>query len=122
MSIGMGLCVPPLSVRVMASLPPARAGLGSGLNSAAREIGSALGVAVLGTVLTGRLAGGPPSGTGGPAHSVGEALGAAGGDTAARARVIEVFTGGLSAGYRVVAVVVCVLAVAAALSLPWRGE
>ncbi|MEV5828295.1 MFS transporter [Spirillospora sp. NPDC052242] len=123
MSLGMGACVPPLSILVMASLPPARAGLGSGLNGAAREIGSALGVAVLGTVLTGRLADGLPGSGGGGARSVGEALGAvdaAGGGAAAHARVIEAFTGGLSAGYRVVAVVVCVLAVLAVRGLPGR--
>ena len=42
----MGLSIPTLSTGIMTSLPPARAGMGSGLNSAAREIGSALGVAV----------------------------------------------------------------------------
>jgi len=39
----MGLSIPTLSTGIMISLPPARAGMGSGLNSAAREIGSALG-------------------------------------------------------------------------------
>ncbi|WP_433255315.1 MFS transporter [Streptosporangium sp. CA-135522] len=48
----MGLCVPVLSVGVIASLPPERAGLGSGLNGAGRELGSALGVAVIGTVMS----------------------------------------------------------------------
>ncbi|WP_435188730.1 hypothetical protein [Streptomyces sp. bgisy126] len=38
----------------MTSLPQARAGLGSGLNGAAREIGGALGVAVMGTSLSSR--------------------------------------------------------------------
>ncbi|MFB7043093.1 MULTISPECIES: MFS transporter [unclassified Streptomyces] len=52
LSLGMGLCVPVLSAAVMTSLPQARAGLGSGLNGAAREIGSALGVAVMGTSLS----------------------------------------------------------------------
>ncbi|MFI6499611.1 MFS transporter [Nonomuraea typhae] len=50
MGASMGLCLPVLSQEIMASLPPARAGLGSGLNSAARELGSAVGVAIMGTV------------------------------------------------------------------------
>ncbi|MFJ3836873.1 MFS transporter [Streptomyces sp. NPDC090054] len=52
LSLGMGLCVPVLSSAVMTSLPQDRAGLGSGLNGATREIGSALGVGVLGTALS----------------------------------------------------------------------
>ncbi|RSS38936.1 MFS transporter [Streptomyces sp. WAC08241] len=52
LSLGMGLCVPVLSAAVMTSLPQERAGLGSGLNGATREIGSALGVAVMGTALS----------------------------------------------------------------------
>ncbi|GAA3300691.1 MFS transporter [Dactylosporangium vinaceum] len=48
---GLGLCAPALTTGVLRGLPPARAGLGSGLNSAAREVGAALGVAVIGSVL-----------------------------------------------------------------------
>ncbi|MEV7418687.1 MFS transporter [Streptomyces sp. NPDC089919] len=55
LSVGTGLCAPALTVSVVASLPAHQAGLGSGLNTAAREIGAALGVAVVGTVLTSRL-------------------------------------------------------------------
>nr|WP_055503188.1 MFS transporter [Nonomuraea pusilla] len=51
MGASMGLCLPVLSHEIMAALPPERAGLGSGLNSAARELGSAVGVAVMGTVM-----------------------------------------------------------------------
>ena len=55
MSLGMGLCVPALSTGVIGALPRDRAGLGSGLNGAAREVGSALGVAMVGTILTSRF-------------------------------------------------------------------
>ncbi|SEG95688.1 Predicted arabinose efflux permease, MFS family [Nonomuraea solani] len=72
----VGLCLPVLSHEIMAALPRERAGLGSGLNSATRELGSAIGVAVMGTVMT---------------------------------------TGGLAAGYRVVAAVV----LAGALPVVW---
>ncbi|MGW0803062.1 MFS transporter [Nonomuraea sp. NPDC002799] len=52
MGAAMGLCLPVLSHEIMAALPRERAGLGSGLNSATRELGSAIGVAVMGTVMT----------------------------------------------------------------------
>ncbi|MFG1991141.1 MFS transporter [Actinoplanes sp. NPDC048988] len=48
---GMGLCTPALTHGIMTGLPHARAGLGAGVNSSAREIGAALGVAIIGTVL-----------------------------------------------------------------------
>ncbi|TDD67456.1 MFS transporter [Actinomadura rubrisoli] len=125
MSLGMGLCTPALSVGVMASLPSARAGLGSGLNGAAREIGSALGVAVLGTILTDQFADGLPKALAGHAHSAGEALSAVdamGGGAAVHAQVIGAFTDAMSAGYRVVAVVVCVAALLVSLGLPGRDR
>jgi predicted MFS family arabinose efflux permease len=50
MGAAMGVCLPVLSHEIMAALPRERAGLGSGLNSATRELGSAVGVAVMGTV------------------------------------------------------------------------
>ncbi|NRQ37214.1 MFS transporter [Nonomuraea sp. NN258] len=50
MGAAMGLCLPVLSHEIMAALPGERAGLGSGLNSATRELGSAVGVALMGTV------------------------------------------------------------------------
>ncbi|MFI8520013.1 MFS transporter [Streptomyces sp. NPDC085481] len=50
-SAGTGLCMPVLTVGVVAALPTHQAGLGSGLGTSAREIGAALGVAVTGTVL-----------------------------------------------------------------------
>lgn len=50
MGTGMGFTLPVMSTEIIAALPPQRAGLGSGLNSAARELGSAVGVAVMGTV------------------------------------------------------------------------
>lgn len=125
LSVGMGLCVPTLSVGVMAALPPERAGLGSGVNGAAREIGSALGVAVLGTVLGGRFADGLPPALAGRAHSAGEALAAAdaaGGGSAAHAQVVEVFTGAMAAGFQVVAVTVALGTVLVAPGLPGRAR
>ena len=53
---GLGLAMPPLSGMIVRALPPSHAGVGSGLNSTTREFGSALGVAVLSTILTSRFA------------------------------------------------------------------
>jgi EmrB/QacA subfamily drug resistance transporter len=53
---GMGIAMAPLSQTMVQALPPSHAGVSSGLNSTTRELGSALGVAVLSTVLTARFA------------------------------------------------------------------
>jgi EmrB/QacA subfamily drug resistance transporter len=53
---GCGLALAPLSGMIVHALPPAHAGVASGLNSTTRELGSALGVAVLSTILTARFA------------------------------------------------------------------
>ncbi|WP_059007389.1 MFS transporter [Streptomyces specialis] len=118
MALGMGLSMPALSGAIVGALPHARAGLGSGLNGAAREIGSALGVAVMGTVLAGRFDASLPPGV--PDGSAGQALAAAREfGPQARAEVIGAFTDAMGAGFRVVAGVVGVLAL---LVLFWFGE
>jgi DHA2 family multidrug resistance protein-like MFS transporter len=50
---GFGLGMPSLTDMVMASVPVEDAGVGSAVNDVARELGSALGVAVLGTFISG---------------------------------------------------------------------
>ncbi|ABD89038.1 MFS transporter [Rhodopseudomonas palustris] len=49
--VGIGLSNPVLSTAIIGSLPPHQAGVGSGINSFAREIGGALGVALFGSLL-----------------------------------------------------------------------
>src|SRR5215207_3393750 len=48
---GMGLTMAPATESIMGSLPLARAGVGSAMNDTTRQVGGALGVAVLGSVL-----------------------------------------------------------------------
>jgi EmrB/QacA subfamily drug resistance transporter len=48
---GMGLTMAPATDSIMGSLPLAKAGVGSAMNDTTRQIGGALGVAVLGSVL-----------------------------------------------------------------------
>ena len=47
---GMGLAMAPATDSIMGSLPPERAGVGSAVNDTTREIGGALGVAILGSI------------------------------------------------------------------------
>lgn len=49
---GMGLAGTPSTTAITASLPPSKQGVGSAVNDTARELGSALGIAVLGSLLT----------------------------------------------------------------------
>lgn len=48
---GMGLAGTPATTAVTAALPPQKQGVGSAVNDTSRELGSALGIAVLGTIL-----------------------------------------------------------------------
>ncbi len=58
LATGAGLAMPTLSHAIVASVPAHRSGMGSGLQGAARELGAALGIAVVGTVLSVRLTSG----------------------------------------------------------------
>jgi EmrB/QacA subfamily drug resistance transporter len=51
LGIGMGLTVAPATESIMGSVPMAKAGVGSAMNDTTRQIGGALGVAVLGSIL-----------------------------------------------------------------------
>ena len=51
MGSGMGLVMPPATTSIMATLPLGKAGVGSAVNDTTREVGGALGVAILGSLL-----------------------------------------------------------------------
>jgi EmrB/QacA subfamily drug resistance transporter len=53
LAFGMGLILAPATASIMSSLPPARAGVGSAMNDTTRQVGGALGVALMGSVATG---------------------------------------------------------------------
>jgi EmrB/QacA subfamily drug resistance transporter len=129
---GMGLAMPPLSGMMVHALPPSHAGVGSGLNSTTREFGSALGVAVLSTVLTARFADHLPAslrslpGARGQAiqHSITGALSYASSvsDPTTRARLLhgirDAFTSGTSLGLRVGVVLLLATTVVVVLQHP----
>lgn len=51
---GLGIVTGPVTDSIMASVPPAEAGSGSAVNDTTREVGGALGIAVLGSILFGK--------------------------------------------------------------------
>ncbi len=52
MSLGMSFTMTPMTTLIMASVPPEHAGMGSAMNDTTRELGTTLGVAVLGSLLS----------------------------------------------------------------------
>jgi EmrB/QacA subfamily drug resistance transporter len=52
MALGMGLTMAPATESIMGSLPRAKAGIGSAMNDTTRQVGGALGVAIIGSVMS----------------------------------------------------------------------
>ena len=55
MATGMGFAMAPASTAIVSSLPMNKAGVASAVNDVTREVGGALGIAVMGTILTSRF-------------------------------------------------------------------
>jgi EmrB/QacA subfamily drug resistance transporter len=108
---GMGLAAPPATEAIVEALPPAKQGVASATNDVARELGGALGIAVLGSVLTAGyraavdVASAPPEFTGVARDSAPAGLQAAAGSGAEAPALVEVvqravldgFTGAMTA-------------------------
>jgi len=132
--IGMGLAMTPATDSIMGAVPKEHAGVGSAVNDTTRQIGGALGVAILGSYLSttyassmsAHVAGLPPAAVGAVKNSIGAALavaqqmgGAPGASLAGFAR--EAFVKGMSET-ALIAVVTSVLgAIVAFAFLPSRG-
>jgi EmrB/QacA subfamily drug resistance transporter len=58
LAMGMALTMTPMTTQLMASVPRDRAGMGSATNDTTRELGGALGVAVLGSLVTSQYSSG----------------------------------------------------------------
>ena len=56
LGFGMGATMAPATNAVMAALPKEKAGVGSAINDTVRQVGGALGVAVLGSLLSSTFA------------------------------------------------------------------
>ncbi len=63
LGVGMALATTPATTAIVSSLPKAKQGVASAVNDLAREVGGALGIAVLGSALNGRYQSGVESAT-----------------------------------------------------------
>jgi EmrB/QacA subfamily drug resistance transporter len=136
MAIGLALTMAPATESIMGSLPLAKAGVGSAVNDTTRQVGGALGVAIIGSVLSstyGTKVGDAIAGRGVPSgvadnikHSLGAALqaarrlGPAGEGFARTAR--SAFVDGMHWGVLVGAAAALIGAIVALLWLPARGR
>lgn len=127
MGLGLGLVSTPATESILRVLPPARAGVGSAVNDATRELGGTLGVAVVGSLFSSLYAARLDERLGSrldPAtlEQAGDSVGFADAlatRTPELATVVdEAFLVGLSAGCLVIGVLCLVGAVAALVSLP----
>jgi EmrB/QacA subfamily drug resistance transporter len=137
LAAGLALVMPPATESIMGSLPPAKAGVGSAVNDTARQVGAALGVAVLGSIMSSTyrprvsdaIAGrGVPADVGeaitdqiGAAMSVAERLGGAPGRALADVASTG-FADGMGRAFVVGAAALLLGAVMTALFLPARGR
>jgi hypothetical protein len=133
MSVGMGYVMAPATESIMGSLPRDKAGVGSAVNDTTRQVGGAVGVAVVGSLLSSRYAstmtrffhGGPaPAGV---TSSVGQALKVAQGLPPAAGRALtaasnNAFTSAMHTAVAVGAVMALIGAVEVLLFLPGRAH
>lgn len=103
--VGITLALPCLTIEITAALPPAQAGVAGGLQSATRELGSAIGVAVVGTVLTSSFTSHLPANLADSRpipRTVAQALLLA---PEQQAGIIRAFTSGACAGLRIASII-----------------
>lgn len=138
LGLGMAHVMPAATESIMGSLPRSKAGVGSAMNDTTRQVGGAVGVGVLGSVLSSQYASHMTSALGGivpPAlldrakDSVGSALGVAqrgDADAALRARIADAarrsFVDGMHTSLIIAAGIVLLGAVVVLRFLPARTE
>lgn len=135
MAVGMGMTMAPATESVMGALPREKAGVGSAVSNATRQVGGALGVAIIGSIVTGAFANrvGDVAGRYGitgetrsaaqdslrSAIDVGGSLGAQGGRFVADVK--DAFVGSLSMGLRFSAGIIVLAALVVWRFLPARA-
>ena len=116
LGLGAGLAMPAAVSALMGTIPPEQAGVGSALNDTIGQAGSALGVAILGSLLASGFAGHLPAGTPAAARgSIAGALAAAHGHGALVHAAREAFTASMLTTFAVGAVGVLAAALLATL-------
>ena len=104
---GITLALPTLTHAIATALPPDQAGVGGGLQATTRELGSALGVAVTGTLLTSGFTATLPAGVGhGGSRTVAGVLAGAG--AGGRIAVLDAYASGTAGALRIAGTVVLV--------------
>ena len=131
LAAGMGLTMAPSTASIMASLPLGKAGIGSAMNDTNRELGGALGIAVLGSLLVSRYTSGlesalqglPEAAQDAARSSLGGAIGVAGPGSPLAAAAREAFTDAFSGVLLIAAAVAVVAAIAVRFVMPQQlGE
>lgn len=116
LGLGAGLAMPAAVNALMGTIPEDKAGVGSALNDTIQQAGTALGIAILGSLLSSGFASRMPAGVPEEArHSIAGALAAADGDAGLVRAAREAFTASMSTTFAVSAIGVLVAAVLAAL-------
>ena len=126
LSAGMGLTMAPSTASIMSALPLGKAGIGSAMNDTNRELGGALGIAVLGSILVSRytsgldaaLRGFPEAAQDAARSSLGGAIGVAGPNSPLASAARDAFTDAFGVVLLIAAAVVAVAAVLVAFVMP----
>jgi MFS family permease len=107
LGLGAGVAMPAAVGALMSTIPPEKAGVGSALNDTIQQAGSALGIAILGSLLAGGFTRHMPAGAPAQARqSIAGALTAAHGDTGLIHAAREAYTASMSATFTVSAIAI----------------
>src|SRR5436190_916742 len=116
LGLGAGLAMPAAVGALMSTIPPDKAGVGSALNDTIQQAGSALGIAILGSLLAGGFTRHMPAGAPAPARrSITGAFATAHGDAGLIHAAREAYTAAMSTTFTVGAIGVLAAAVLATL-------
>ncbi|RZU25019.1 MFS transporter [Streptomyces sp. BK239] len=116
LGLGAGMAMPAAVAALMGTIPEDKAGVGSALNDTVQQAGTALGIAILGSLLThGYRAGMPADAPEQARHSIVGALATAGDDASLAQAAREAFTSSMTTTFTVSAVGVLAAAVLATL-------
>jgi EmrB/QacA subfamily drug resistance transporter len=121
LGLGAGLAMPAAVAALMGTIPQDKAGVGSALNDTIQQAGTALGIAILGSLLSSGFADEMPAGAPEQAReSIAGALAVGDGDTGLAQAAREAFTASMSTTFTVSAIGVLAAAVLAALVMRGR--
>jgi EmrB/QacA subfamily drug resistance transporter len=116
LGLGAGVAMPAAVGALMSTIPPDKAGVGSALNDTIQQAGSALGIAILGSLLAGGFTRHMPAGAPAPARrSITGAFAIAHGDAGLIHAAREAYTAAMSTTFTVGAIGVLAAAILATL-------